>query len=86
MASTTNHITTPTGNLVARLLIQRVSHIPDRGVMIYDGFGRMLEFIRIEENSLAIRVRDAFNEVVLDGKRAVQPDWSFLNPLTDNKE
>lgn len=73
-----NHITTPAGNLLSRSIIQRVTHVPSRGIMLLDGYGRLLEFIRVENDVLAIRTRDLLNQVVLDGKRAKQPDWSFL--------
>ena len=69
---------TPGDSLLALALIQRVSHVPDRGVMLLDGYGRILEFIRVEDDVLALRVRGLINKAVLDGKRAAQPDWSFL--------
>lgn len=81
-----NHITTPIGNLLSRTLIQRVSHVPGRGVVLLDGYGRMLEFIRVENDVLAIRVRDLVNQVVFDGRRAKQPDWSFLTDASVDAE
>lgn len=81
-----NHFTTPAGNLLSRAIIQRVSHVPGRGVLLLDGYGRMLEFIHEENNALAIRIRDLVNQVVLDGKRAKQPDWSFLTDASVTAE
>lgn len=69
---------TPSSNLLQASLIQRVSHVPSRGVMVLDGYGRMLEFIKQEDDKIAIRIRDAINNVVLDGKRATQPDWALV--------
>lgn len=37
-------IKTPNQNLLMLALIQRVTHVPGRGVMMLDGYGRMLEF------------------------------------------
>lgn len=76
----TNHLTTPSGNLIGRPLIQRVLHAPGKGVLLFDGYGRMLDYIRVEDNMLGIQVRDLLNEFVLAGKKATQPDWSFLTP------
>ena len=75
-----NYITTPSGNLIARNLIQRVSHIPKTGVRVLDGYGRLLEYVPESNDTLAIQVRDLFREVVLAGRNAKQPDWSFLTP------
>jgi len=69
---------TPSSNLLLAALIQRVTHVPNRGVMLLDGYGRILEFVMQENNAIAIRIRDAINKVVLDGKRATQPDWSLV--------
>jgi hypothetical protein len=80
-----NHITTPDGNLLGRHLIQIISHIPNRGVTIKDGYGRMLAYIKLEDDTQAQKVRTLLNEVVLKGKTAKQPDWSFLTaaPIVD---
>ncbi|MDH6183580.1 hypothetical protein [Polaromonas sp. CG_23.6] len=75
-----SHIKTPSGDLIARLLIQRVSHIPKRGVVVKDSFNHVLAYVALTDDALAIKVRDLFNEVVLAGRNAKQPDWSFLTP------
>ena len=75
-----NFIKTPSGDLIARHLIQRVSHIPKKGVTVKDSYNHMLAYVVISDDTLAIRVRDLFNEVVLAGRNAKQPDWSFLTP------
>jgi hypothetical protein len=72
------HIKTPSGDLIAIRLIDRVFHITKKGVMVMDGYGRVLAYIKLEDDALAIRVRDLFNEVVSDRRNAKQPDWSFL--------
>jgi len=77
---------TPSSNLLQASLIQRVSHVPNRGVMLLDGYGRMLEFVKQEDDEIAIRIRDAINKVVLDGKRATQPDWSLVVAGTTETE
>lgn len=73
-----NYIKTPSGDLIARHLLQRVSHIPKKGVLIKDGYDRMLAYIQIEDDAQAKQVRDLLNEVLIKGKSARQPDWSFL--------
>ena len=73
-----NYITTPSGDLIARLLIQRVSHIPNRGVIIKDSHNHMLAYIAVADDTLGIQVRDLFNDFVNVGRNAKQPDWSFL--------
>ena len=73
-----SHIKTPSGDLIARLLIQRVSHIPKRGVMIKDSHNHMLAYIAVTDDTLGIQVRDLFNDFVKAGRNAKQPDWSFL--------
>ena len=73
-----NHITTPSGDLIARLLIQRVSHIPNKGVMVKDSHNHMLAYIAVTDDTLGIQVRDLFNDFVKAGRNAKQPDWSFL--------
>jgi hypothetical protein len=72
------HIKTPSGDLIAIRLIDRVFHITKKGVMVMDGYGRVLAYIKLEDDTLAIRVRDLFNEVVSNRRNAKQPDWSFL--------
>ena len=73
-----NFVKTPIGDLIARLLIKLVSHIPKRGVMIKDSHNHMLAYIAVSDDTLALKVRDLFNEFVEAGRNAKQPDWSFL--------
>jgi hypothetical protein len=77
---------TPNKNLLMLSLIERVTHIPSRGVMLLDGYGRMLEFYQQTDDAISLRVRDALNEVVLNGKRATQPDWVLLTATTMDAE
>lgn len=72
------HIQTPSGDLIGRHLIERVTLIPKKGVMVMDGYGRMLTYVKLEDPAQAERVRDLFREVVLAKRDATQPDWSFL--------
>jgi hypothetical protein len=75
---------TPNQNLLTLALIQRVTHVPGRGVMLLDGYGRMLEFYQQANDVISLRVRDAITEAVVDGKRATQPDWALLtSPMPD---
>ena len=73
-----NFIKTPSGDLIARHLIQRVMHVPKKCVVVKDSFDHILMYMKIEDNANGMRVRDLFNEVVLAGRNAEQPDWSFL--------
>jgi len=77
-----NNLITPNGNLIARRLIQRVNHVPNKGVIVLDGYGRMLDFIPIADDIMACRIRDAINKIVTaGGKNVTQPDWELVkNP------
>ena len=76
------HIQTPSGDLIARHLIDRVTLFPKKCVVVVmDGYGRMLACIKLVDVAKAQRVRDLFNEVVLEKRNAKQPDWSFLTPI-----
>ena len=73
------HVKTPNGDLIARHLIDRVTLYPNKGVVVVmDGYGRMLAHVKLDAAAKAERVRDLFNEVVLEKRNAKQPDWSFL--------
>jgi hypothetical protein len=74
------HVQTPSGDLIARHLIDRVTLIPKKGVLVMDGYGRMLAYVKLEDAAQAERVRDLFRDVVLEKRNAKQPDWSFLTP------
>ena len=74
------HVKTPSGDLIGRHLIERVTLVPKKGVVLLDGYGRMLAYVKLEDATQAERVRDLFNELVLDKRNARQPDWSFLTP------
>lgn len=84
-----NNLITPNGNLISRRLIQRINHVPNKGVIILDGYGRMLDFIAIADDVVACRIRDAINAIVTaGGKNVTQPDWESVRnpPMAEEKE
>ena len=78
MAVYSKAIKLPNGDLVTLTSTSGVELAEGRGVVVKEG-SRISCWYREMDMKRATIVRDALVEVVLDIRKAVQPDWSGLN-------
>ena len=67
----------PNGNVFPFYASTSVEFIPNRGVLVKNG--PHIAWIDQPDNTKATLIRDQLVSVVIDTRRADQPDWSILD-------
>lgn len=70
-------IVMPDGNAVSPDVIKSVQLIKNR-VVCFDAQKRLVVWIEVPDDERGKRVRHILTSIVNEGRRAQQPDWSFL--------
>lgn len=74
----TNRVVLPNGNSHTSFVVQSVKAFPNKGVVLMDARGKMLDWIPVADAEKAERVQHIINQALEGNRRYRNPDWSFL--------
>lgn len=83
----TNMILLPDDNALSPDLIKSVELCTGKGVICRDAQRRPVAWIAVTDDVKGKRVREIMTRIANEGRRSLQPNWSFLNEsanLTNN--
>lgn len=73
-----NMIVLPDENALCPDLIRSVLLCSGKGVLCRDAQQRVVAWIAVTDEAKGKKVREIMTRIANDGRRSVQPDWSFL--------
>lgn len=80
-----NFLDTPDGGMIAAGIIASVAMTPN-GVQGFNRHGSMVLWIPVEDYEKRVKTLGLVKTWVRDGKKAKQPDWTYLWPVEEPED